>query len=392
MNCFLFTVDIDIAGPWITQATGELEFGVDTGYLRYGSDKTVGHSTNNNDTADSLPVLPGSLLKGNIRECWDLFQQHSNSLTAQVADRWLGSKEDTDDRAVAAFDFFWTLKQTPETATGVQNNNRPENIRKHRIAIDDKNGTVKRGALQVIELHNCSDAGNVSSFSGTIRAFMTDQEAQQFQRWLQRALDYIPALGSLKGIGFGEIVKANVTKDIIAPGLPSYAFPSSDQIMLTLNLDRPLCVATPHLPNDNRFDSREYIAGNVIKGAVLDQLDKRKVNKTVRAAVAKLGFSHALLEAPCANAGDSIGRTITLPFSLAHFSDDDVKDLCLQTGAVVKRIADKSNAASFSPSWKSEQKQEVVRAFYDISDKQTEQVLTPPSRWLMTRTGTKTRR
>jgi len=247
-----FDIKLTFQAPFISQASGVMAMGLDAAMQR---------------NSDDIPVINGSLVRGNILHALKEFQQSldDDSLKQNITS-WFGESSTTNEkkedsykpqRANADFDFYWIL----ETEESV-------NQQRTRIAINDS-GTVKQGALQVIE--DCFPTGSDNNpvFRGKIRLrYKLGDEPKKFETWLGKALQYIPAMGSFKGVGFGKLLKASVKKDKCKQENQQPISPTVSRFGLTIEIDRPFCIGRPVTPDSNRIVSEEYIAGNVIKALI----------------------------------------------------------------------------------------------------------------------------
>lgn len=121
---------------------------------------------------------------------------------------------------------------------------------------------------------------NVLTFIGSICARLSDdEEAKRLRHWLLKGFQYLPAVGALKGIGFGRIVNANVSEPERLPEptrRKPFTFSAHPQqnrfaVGLRLTLDRPFCFARMQV-KDNRFISEDFIPGGAIIGAIASRL------------------------------------------------------------------------------------------------------------------------
>lgn len=302
------TLTLTLQAPVLSQAVGALGFGFDMATLKDGK------------KGDNL-VLPGSLVRGNLREALEHFAEVlerqgradlAKALGGNIRD-WFGQPGDGEvadgelkkNRARLHFDYYW---RCPCPAG--------ETTPRHRITLDPKTGTVKRGALVVIESPAAS--GQALTFTGDIKArFDNDEKAEQARFWLEKAALFLPALGSLKGVGFGKLLEAKLTLELVSDQPQTYSG-SKDRIGLTLNLDRPFCIAKPRSAGANTFTGEDTIPGGVLKGAFAQGLED------VQSAIPgfdQLVFTHAL---PAKAEG--LGRARVLPLSLAWAGDARTKD------------------------------------------------------------------
>ncbi len=255
MPIYLYTIDLHLAAPVLSQLSGARSHGLDTAALR---------------AEDKRPALPGSLVRGNLRQSWEYFAARfadTGCPDLHNINAWLGAPsaeggKNEPQRARLVFDYAW-IAQTPGEKDTVR----------HRIQIDQHTGTVARGALQVIEQPFAPSQDTVC-FRGQARARLADEnEAKQVATWLRKGLEFVPALGALKGTGFGRVDKVEVRWDAIPSknGVPATL--PGPRFGLSLTLDRPFCFAKHHLPDDNRFESEEFIPGAALRGALARRLD-----------------------------------------------------------------------------------------------------------------------
>lgn len=325
----IYTLRLVFAGPLLSQASGTLVMGVDTAMQRDAQQRPV-------------PVLNGSLVRGNIRHALKQFTGSSTSDLAKQLNsyitQWFGRESSAFEpqRAQVQFDFFWHLEQNTEIAQAYRT----------RIQIDET-GKVKEGALQVLE--DCFPLGTTPAFVGKLRAQFADEvEQAQFERALHMALDFIPAMGSLKGIGFGRLLTHSLDKEAAtlptAPAMPTLV---DNCFGIRLTLDRPFCLGKPRTPESNRIESSQVITGQVIK-AVLAQAygqDQKRLEEELSLDRLIISHCHPVKEAIQANK-----PSLPLPLSLAYV-DGELQDLSMTTAATYTG----KNAVIFQPDWKSEQ-------------------------------------
>jgi hypothetical protein len=255
-----FDVRLTLRAPVLSQASGARAYGVDTAGLRDSS---------------NLPALPGSLIRGNLRNAWKALRENfpgRNEIPSEDETRaWFGAESETgtDDepcRGRARFAEYWTAdKRTVEQ--------RKDKGVRHRIERNQEKGAVESGSLQVIE--SPFSAGESVVYSGWIRAWCRDAaEADRLAQWIRKGLEYVPALGALKGAGFGRVLKVEVSHQPVpsSPGAASSVDPKVTAFGIVLTLDRPFCFARSHPPDSNRYESEDFIPGGASKGAIARRL------------------------------------------------------------------------------------------------------------------------
>lgn len=338
-----YTLELTVSGPLISQAAGTLALGADTAMQRYRG----------------VPVLNGSLIRGNIRHVLGEFAGLCGDDLKSRLPAWFGHGSDTEgyqtQRATVHFDFFWQLTnaeafQTDPTGDPVSPSQRT------RIRIEDESGKVANGALQVIE--DCFPAGLKNPvFSGHITGlFRTRQDARVFEYWLAKALDYIPALGSFKGSGFGKLQSWQLTLTPLKkqragkkqPTLPS----GSTRFGIILTLDRPFCVGRPVTEDSNRIVSKDFLAGNLIKGVIARQFYYDDSNNRIDTdrLLTTLCFDELIISHALPTLHQK--RPKPVPLSLAWVGDElrDMAGLASAPDSIRWQ-----QAPAFQPDWKSAQ-------------------------------------
>lgn len=349
-----YCLELTFAGPLLSQASGTLRMGMDTAMQR---------------DSDGLPVLNGSLIRGNIRDALQQFAttlkaaNSQSELLAENIKRWFGieSGDFEPQRAKVQFDFFWRLQEPSQAQEAYRT----------RIQIDG-NGRVKDGALQVLE--DCFPLRTTPVFIGKLHGqFVDEAEAQQFEKLIKMALQYIPAMGSLKGIGFGRLLKANLsesetrTETNLLGELPIL---ENDCFGLQFTFDRPFCIGKPRTPDSNRIESEEVIPGQVLKAIIAQQYGGDTQRLREELCFDALIFSH-FQPAPEPASKTEVMRTPPIPLSLA-FVDAVLHDMSRNT-------ANGERAPEFQPDWKFKQEQKANEKLQRQPDS--------PKRILLVRTG-----
>lgn len=328
-----FQITLTIQAPFISHAVGAVALGWDTALHRDDQGR---------------PALPGTLIKGNLREAWEAFvDQGCTLITDDELGNWLGDTAQSDfepRRGNLNFDYWWCDAQWQGGDVSAL----------YRIAIDETTGAVGRGAIQVIE--SPYPPGQEVVLQGCVRAWCDEGEADQLKECLQRGLESIDALGALKGIGFGRLLKVEVVAKT-PPTPAALVWPQDDQKRagLRLRLDRPLCFVRSITGERNRLVSEDFIPGAAIIGAIARALEQNQNRwPTIEKYLHELRCTHAFPVTPC-----STRRPISPPLSLAVDDKGDLYDLAL-------RAADESplldgKAPRFQPDWKAQVWEQVLR-------------------------------
>ena len=250
-----FEVTFRMRGPTLSNASGSRRFGVDTTFEK----DLLGR-----------PALPGSLIKGNVAHAWEvLYDDHEHKELCRLL---LGATSDSENcepsPALLTFSSYWS-------DTKWTNNARP--AYKYRIARDEDTGTVCEGSLQVIESPYAT--GEEVDFVGEIIGRLPVEKISRVNTMLEKGFRFVPALGALKGVGFGRIVDVTITQKTF-PRSSSVSgeniCPSAHQVGVRLCTDRPFCFARPDVgTRKNHFTSTSYIPGGALVAAFMRAADTR---------------------------------------------------------------------------------------------------------------------
>lgn len=331
------SLKLTFQGPLISQTTGVMGLGLDATMQR---------------NSEGMPALNGTLIKGNIRHALSEFQilLKDNDLDKNIK-KWFGEDSNSGsyepNRANCDFDYHWVLT-TPSITTAKQ---------RTRISIND-NGVVEDGMLQVVE--DCFPVGCSNPiFSGRITLrYKTPQELTDFKHWIQKAIEYIPAMGSFKGSGFGKLISGTIKEENVSSPKTKI---NESRFGILLTLDRPFCIGRPITPDSNRIVSDDFIAGNIIKGIIARTYKNNKEKLKNELCFDNLIITHALpvpsnkLERPKPQAlslviqesyenteGNNKDKTVKEVIDLAKLSNKELKHYSPDTAPI------------FSTDWKPE--------------------------------------
>ncbi|HIQ06831.1 MAG TPA: hypothetical protein EYH35_00040 [Thiotrichaceae bacterium] len=330
-----YELEISFDTPIISQAIGVLAFGLDSAMQK--------------DT-EGYPALSGSLVRGNIRhaleEFRDIINNNNNDLGNKITD-WFGQRSQVSKkskltaenyqspRAQVEFDFFWRLNKEDRSKITQQ--------KRTRISIDKDSGTVKEGALQIIE--DCFPVGTGEvKLTGQIVAHLSDSECVEFEKWLRKAMDFIPAMASFKGIGFGRICGYQLKK-LTSPYASETKTPSlgnNTRFNIQLKPDRPFCLGRPKTPDSNHIISSEIITGNVIKALIARYYDNNHQRLQDDLCFNQLIISHAQ-----PHQQEQSRQSTIIPLSYALL-DDKLID-CIDSDISTLKW---NEVPSFKPDWK----------------------------------------
>jgi hypothetical protein len=345
LHAYQFTLKLSLVAPFLSHKTGAQRFGYDMSMLR---------------DVNGEPVFLGSQIRGNLLHVLKYFESQLKQHKEQRQEletliSYFGNpSEQTDDsantpdRAKLNFDFYWRLNEAQLSKLLA---NAPS--QRFRIGIDETTQTTVKGNLQVMEALFAS--GEQVDLSGAIYANISEVDAVIVNRWLNKAGSFLPAIGALKGAGFGRIIQANCS-------FVKQDYQRDIAIGVCLKLDRPFCIARPHLPNSNRFVSEEFIPGNAIIGAIAEQYPKLTGGKSW---FNKLHVRHAFaVPAFC------FKRSAVLPLSLAIYKGKRLVDWALTPSPdkiLLKKIDNKPYAPAFQSDWK-DQDYDTAKKYCQLSD------------------------
>ena len=318
-----YILNLTFEGPLLSQAAGTMALGLDVEMQK---------------APDGKPVLNGSLIRGNIRHALAGFAKLlDDEKLSQEIKHWFGHESESGNykpqRAHANFDFFWRLAQAYDEQK-VPN-------QRTRIEINRESGTVNEGSLQVVE--DCFPIGSENPvFSGKITLHYEDpKEKLFFNEWIEKALDYVPAMGSFKGTGFGRLVNAELKEIENKAPLNTSTPDEHTHFGIRLKIDRPFCVGRPRTSDSNLIVSEEVITGNLIKALIA-----RAYNNNTNQLRKRLCFDQLIIGHALPTPKETSQREMPLPLSLAIL-DKKVIDM-----AMSQTIKKWEQIPSFAPDWK----------------------------------------
>lgn len=312
-----YTCKVAVRSPFLFRGLAAAPFGVDATALR---------------DDQGMPIIPMDQIRGVLKEALrDLPECVVPAQGPLSIDKLFGVKSEREDAAGAAnepqrrrihFSDLVAKGILPDPTELDVIEDLPANGAHHtRIEIDPDKGTVKTGALQVVEL--VAPMGATVLFSGTVEVLAPAADHDRVTDMLSKALALVGAIGGLKSPGFGEVVE-EATRLIPEGGAvtltePVPRDPARDRRRLRVTFDRPILVNTKRLA-DNAIESAQVIPGAVFKGTLADRLTHAGAQPTkglLGDVLAALSVSHAW---PLSRAGDRLCRP--LPLSLVGAGAD----------------------------------------------------------------------
>lgn len=332
MTVYNYTLTIEVEGPFVTQGLGSKSFGLDTSIAK---------------DENGYPIIPGSLIKGNVRHTIEelLKLTQSSFLSEAELNYWFGAEATSNIPNCGLLQFAHSFTPcAPINSTAIVN----------RIKINSATGVTDKGALQVIE--TALGYGETAIFSGAIRCYKPLSET--IVAAINKALEYIESLGAFKSVGFGKIIKAKLQESPLAPTpLQSIAFSNNYQCKLTF--DRPVCF-TGQSNGSNLFSSQQVMHGSILKGAVahkITMLEQTNYN-SLKNNLDKVIFRWF-------KPSHKGKRPQTIPLNLAHFANESAK-VQFSTLTDIEPIAI-IEKYKFAPEWQSDWKGAIYEKLAEVA-------------------------
>jgi hypothetical protein len=267
-----FGVEIEIEGPVNTAGVRAPAYGVDTGFLRDSQGRCI---------------LSGDLVRGVVREMLTAMSAAApDKLAPKQLQYWFGnaSGDATGDfepsrRRVHFHDFQLEEDVKPGLMT--------------RIHVDEETDCAADGMLQVIE--TAIPVGGSGVFRGRIDVF-GGETVQEAENWILKALRLVPALGGVKGAGFGHVL--NVRK-VECPAPRALRLKSAaaslnnvSRVRYAIEFDGPFLIASQSV-SGNIFKGSIVVPGAALKGAFAVALERAGKLGALAKALDKTVFQHA---------------------------------------------------------------------------------------------------
>jgi hypothetical protein len=282
-----FDIRLTLRGPILTKSSTPSRFGVDAAVAR---------------DADERPIIPGSLIKGRLREA--LTQLDTLGVLTPPAtppgvpgpgsissclDRLFGedTQPDTGNEPSRGALIFGDLVSTAPT---------PGSACLKRVALDPVLGGAKGGMLRVIE--SPFAPGKKVVFEGRVEGYFennTPFTADLCRRWLTLGFSWMTQVGSARTSGFGRVLAVQVTVPDDQPNqyvAPTVQGPGPAGLRLEIRPRGPLCI-TRHKIGGNLFESDDIIPGGMLAGAVMQTAKSLGLGNTIQEFFDRVRFRHA---------------------------------------------------------------------------------------------------
>jgi len=335
MHIALLKISLTIRGPFLTQSSAPLDYGIDAAIAR---------------NQDNIPYVPGTLLIGKLREAWlELTDLGVEQFKPNIIG-WLGDKSDPSQDTLES-----TVLPQPKRLyinDLVLNNTAEKTDVHYRIRLDSKRGSVEKGAYLVSERPFAP--GDEITFQGTARFLARDEtEAKALTRHLEIGLKWLSQLGADRTVGFGELIGVKIELDRVkSVDNTTESLPPFDTYDLIIRPESPFCISEHHKAGNNLFNSSKVIPGGVTKGTLATLwttlLDKENaiVDKDFDSERQELGDYFDKIRISHAFPGYQQIRPIQQPLSLVKA--DDFYDVALCEGAGLIN----GEAPAFAVDWK----------------------------------------
>ncbi|WP_022950867.1 RAMP superfamily CRISPR-associated protein [Leucothrix mucor] len=360
VNDYRFEVVLTLRSPVMSAGVDAASLGIDASPLL--TDKA----------GQRYPILPGSLIKGNLKHSWKKLCEISSSgswMSDQQIQYWLGSEADQKNNAPSRA----KLRESDQWIAEIP---AMAGQTRYRIKLEEETGKVERGALQQIEIPH--PVGKEVNYVGWFECTCTETVAQQLYGYLKQGLAFVPSLGAFKGIGFGVIKKVEITPPQLVEHRHQITDCGGDVFGMSLMLDRPLSLNHALNQVGNRFEPIDFIPGAAIKGAIasrIAQFDDQSRWPSLLGQLDKIRFTHAKTELR----REVTRRSVPVPMNLYVHKQQAV----VSAGLITPEVSlPESGHIAFQPDWKSTEWSAVNNLFQSDFEQ-------PPVHTLRVRTAIK---
>ena len=326
-----FQIDLTLRGPILAKSTSPSHFGFDAAFARVEFGKHSGS-----------PCIPATHIKGKIREAMEELGQDPGELLGRSFE-----EEFTAGRGSLSIGDFVAV-DAPETALAPR----------HQIQVDRELGSARGKMLRILEAP--FESGKEITFRGEIFFFGSKSEAESVQSTLDKAIRWIPQIGSNRTVGFGRVLCASVER--VDPHRSTISIKDKAvAIQFALRPISPLCITAPKRGSENGgnlFESETIIPGNMIAGALHQtSLQSNSNHSELTQYFDQLVFKHAFPTRVLEDA-QRVERPEALPLSLAE-ADENIYDLWLCD----EPCSLHDQAPSFSVDWKRDTSYQTMQRY-----------------------------
>lgn len=254
MGRYICEIKITVLGPLLTAAAGGGGYGLDKAFHR----DAQGHL-----------VIPASHIKGKVRMALEELEPHfpAGGSRPEIV-RWFGVGSDGGDFRYAPARGLLTFSDLSCETAGSE-------AKRTRVTIHPETRTALDKQLRELEEPYASGMRGV--WKGTVTFYAEDAEkAQATANAIQVGLRWLTTLGGEKGVGYGRIVAASVSRPELeaVAHLPPLQLADSDSLHLRITPLTPVLVGEGKNRRTNYIESKHEFAGGVIKGALATCLNQ----------------------------------------------------------------------------------------------------------------------
>lgn len=325
MNRTVWNVSLQVRGPVMTKSSAIGAPGFDAVMAR-GSFKGA-------NGIESRYYLPGSLIKGLLREAWQELSFYDGRY-GEWCERWLGKgsckPDDTPERGQLQFTDFVDYN-TPTDG---------EKPTRYRIQVEEMRGAAAGQMIQMMESPYAP--GCEINYLGSIRTVHPEAEMKEA---IERGLLWVQAVGGSRSIGFGQILNVSLSEQ--STPATSSSLPDSSLWRLRLSFDRPVLFSKRRI-SGNLFESGEIMPGAVLTGAIANAIQGAQGFGDLASGLSALHFTHAF------PAPQGKNRPTVPPLSLIRDSDNSLQDAIRMSNPPTERC-------KFRIDWKEDEIEDVLR-------------------------------
>ena len=242
-------ISLTVRGPFLTQSSAPLDYGIDTALAR---------------NKDNIPYVPGTLLIGKLREAW--LELSELGIFKPNITSWLGEKSDPSSQDSLESTVLPKPKRLYINDLVLIDTKEKQEVN-YRIRLDPKRGSVEKGAYLVTERPFAP--GDEMTFQGTARFLARDETVvKNLTRHLEIGLKWISQLGAYRTIGFGELIGVNIEAETVKSVEKTEKLLPDDTYDIIICPESSFCISEHHIAGNNLFNSSNVIPGGVIKGTL----------------------------------------------------------------------------------------------------------------------------
>jgi len=250
------SVTLTIMGPVLTAGATSSKWGVDATFFR--------------DWEGNL-ALPGSLVRGKLREAMQYIESINENLKEKNTEKWFGKESgDNKENALSYQPIPGQIKVNHFVCQKVIDPQLTQS--QTRIRIEPETGVVDQGALYIKELP--FEAGEETKWEGSVEFFSSADELDGRVKEIKQAFHFITSVGGEKTVGFGRLKNIAFGEDIECGAMEiSGEDNTGEGLALTIKPLEPIMIGGIR-KTENIFFSEKIIPGTVLKGSFAAGLNR----------------------------------------------------------------------------------------------------------------------